>query len=358
MEESHSFKGNAGDIVGDVYELVECIGYGTFSSVWSAKHILLASKVALKFIRGIKKYCHEAQKYEVSILHQVKDCPGVVRCLDTFNHGPHFVMVFPCLGESLYAISKKRIGKGARIRRKFPPKMLHSIADQFITTLAYLHTKCNVIHTDLKPENLVFTDPKGGTDSVTLIDFGTAIRVGIDHKGSIISTRQYRAPEVIVESGDWSYPADIWSYGCILMELYTGTVLFQTHNSLEHLNMIERCIGKRFPWYMSENRRFFHNTSERFIKRTILGRFQPTLYDLIDFEDSCFFDLIQQCLEIDPRKRITAVEAMNHMYFTRIRGRKELPHTIGISNSSISNSSTSSSSSTDSSSDLDYGSDG
>ncbi len=65
------------------------------------------------------------------------------------------------------------------------------------------------------------------------------------HKTHIINTRQYRAPEVILELG-WSTPSDIWSLGCLLYELLTGNLLFGTHESLEHLAMMERCVGK-FP---------------------------------------------------------------------------------------------------------------
>ena len=46
----------------------------------------------------------------------------------------------------------------------------------------------------------------------------------------IVSTRHYRAPEVILELG-WSHPCDVWSIGCIIYELATGTTLFQTHDN-------------------------------------------------------------------------------------------------------------------------------
>jgi dual-specificity kinase len=54
-----------------------------------------------------------------------------------------------------------------------------------------------------------------------------------------VSTRHYRAPEVILGLG-WSFPCDLWSVGCILAELATGDALFQTHENLEHLAMMER----------------------------------------------------------------------------------------------------------------------
>ena len=75
-----------------------------------------------------------------------------------------------------------------------------------------------------------------------LIDFGSAISVH-DHHSSIVSTRHYRAPEIILGIG-WSFPCDLWSIGCILIELYTGDAFFQTHDNLEHLAMMEASLGK------------------------------------------------------------------------------------------------------------------
>lgn len=61
----------------------------------------------------------------------------------------------------------------------------------------------------------------------TVIDFGGATYDDDEHKSTIVNTRQYRAPEVILEVG-WSYPSDLWSAGCIITELYTGDLLFAT----------------------------------------------------------------------------------------------------------------------------------
>lgn len=97
---------------------------------------------------------------------------------------------------------------------------------------------------------------------VRLIDFGSAT-FDHEHHSTIVSTRHYRAPEVILELG-WSQPCDVWSigyvyqktpktifliliklflYSCIMFELYLGITLFQTHDNREHLAMMERILG-------------------------------------------------------------------------------------------------------------------
>merc|ERR1712203_672868 len=75
---------------------------------------------------------------------------------------------------------------------------------------------------------------------IKLIDFGNAT-YELEHHSSIINTRQYRAPEVILALG-WNERSDLWSVGCILMELYTGELLFRTHESLEHLALMETIV--------------------------------------------------------------------------------------------------------------------
>lgn len=121
----------------------------------------------------------------------------------------------------------------------------------------------NLIHTDLKPENILLVNNSYQTftyngpipsstranprsakyrrvlldPEIRLIDFGSAT-FNDEYHSSVVSTRHYRAPEIILNLG-WSYPCDIWSIGCILVEFYTGDALFQTHDNLEHLAMME-----------------------------------------------------------------------------------------------------------------------
>ncbi len=129
----------------------------------------------------------------------------------------------------------------------------------------------NLIHTDLKPENILLCDnnyqaftynrkiPSSSTTisrqaqpaqrrvlldtEIRLIDFGSAT-FQEEYHSSVVSTRHYRAPEIILGLG-WSFPCDIWSIGCILVEFFTGDALFQTHDNLEHLAMMEAVVGSR-----------------------------------------------------------------------------------------------------------------
>lgn len=98
---------------------------------------------------------------------------------------------------------------------------------------------------------------------IRLIDFGSAT-FDDEYHSTVVSTRHYRAPEIILQLG-WSYPCDIWSIGCILVEFFTGDALFQTHDNLEHLAMMEVVCGKRIDTKLvksiQQHRGSSHNNS-------------------------------------------------------------------------------------------------
>lgn len=87
---------------------------------------------------------------------------------------------------------------------------------------------------------------------IRLIDFGSATFEN-EYHSSVVSTRHYRAPEIILGL-PWSYPCDLFSIGCILVEFYTGDALFQTHDNLEHLAMMEVVMGKMPPRMIERGR--------------------------------------------------------------------------------------------------------
>jgi CDC-like kinase len=134
-------------------------------------------------------------------------------------------------------------------------EQVRHIAYQLCHAVKFLHEH-QLTHTDLKPENILFVASefdvsfdhrrkkgfrKVKNSEVKLIDFGSAT-FDYEHHSTIVSTRHYRAPEVILELG-WSQPCDVWSVGCIMFELYLGITLFQTHDNREHLAMMERILG-------------------------------------------------------------------------------------------------------------------
>lgn len=159
-----------------------------------------------------------------------------------------------------------------------------------LTKLSVLHD-LTLIHTDLKPENILLKDAsyqtftysrkvpssQAGTTKpvsqrrvlldpeIRLIDFGSATYQD-EYHSSVVSTRHYRAPEIIMGLG-WSYPCDIWSIGCILVEFYTGDALFQTHDNLEHLAMMEAVVDKRIDAHLIRQAKALNTPGAKLFKR-------------------------------------------------------------------------------------------
>ncbi|XP_042991998.1 serine/threonine-protein kinase AFC3 isoform X4 [Carya illinoinensis] len=219
----------------------------------------------------------------------------------------------------------------------------------------YMHD-LHLIHTDLKPENILLVSsehiklpgcklamvqrlssdetqfrclPK--SSAIKLIDFGSTAFDNQNHS-SIVSTRHYRAPEVILGLG-WSYPCDLWSVGCILIELCSGGALFQTHENLEHLAMMERVLGP-LPEHMVRRadrgaEKYFRrgsrlNWPEGAVSRESI-RAVNKLYCLKDLVSqhvvssrSSLTDLLQGLLKYDPSERLTARQALSHPFFQNL----------------------------------------
>lgn len=243
---------------------------------------------------------------------------------DSFTFYGHFCLVFESLGPSLYDFLKHHDFQ------PFPMICIQDFTIQLLECMEFLHS-FGLIHTDLKVENILLVSGREVTyrnrrvpesTRIKLIDFGGACYNNAK-KSAVINTRQYRAPEVILEAG-WSMPSDIWSLGCILAELYTGDLLFPTHDNLEHLALIERTLGL-FPRRLlkrgtklvdqafdSEGRHWMtqvlHSESSNFVRNT------PSLALIVrNPVDSWFLKLLSNLLEIDPEQRATAHETLGYM---------------------------------------------
>jgi len=258
------------------YRVLGQLGDGTFGRVLLVEDRAKAREAAVKIIRNVDKYTRNAKR-EADILRDIGDADpkraaGCVHMHETFTHEAngvsHFCLVFEVLGESLYDHLKKNRFRGLWVQD------IQSVARQCLSALAFLHQDLQLTHTDLKLENVMFatttcaepspfpredlwrelhrsqssrnsTYVRPTSTQIKLIDFGNAT-YELEHHSSTINTRQYRAPEVILSLG-WNERSDLWSVGCILMELYTGELLFRTHNSLEHLALMERAVEPFSP---------------------------------------------------------------------------------------------------------------
>ena len=218
-------------------------------------------------IKPVQKYVDSA-KTERNIIRDLCDRDPedefhLVRYIETLYHYGHYCLVFEQLGPSLYDIIKRNKYVG------FPKRHVQSFAKQLFEAVGFMH-RCGYTHTDLKPENVLlcsdsYYEQKDGSRTyyipkntrIKLIDFGGATH-DRDSKSSIINTRQYRAPEVILQCCSWDKSSDVWSLGCILVELVTGNLLFHVHEDIDHIYMIDKVSGKFPGWMVREAQHPLH----------------------------------------------------------------------------------------------------
>lgn len=337
-----------GDVLQDRYKILATLGEGTFGKVVKALDQKNDQIVALKIIKNVEKY-REAAKLEINVLkHLAQTDPEsrhlCVKMMDWFDYHGHMCIAFEMLGLSVFDFLKDNN------YQPYPIEQVRHIAYQLCYSVKFLHDN-HLTHTDLKPENILFINsdyditynPKKQkrdirhvkNTEIKLIDFGSAT-FDHEHHSTIVSTRHYRAPEVILELG-WSQPCDVWSIGCILFELYLGITLFQTHDNREHLAMMERILGPvpHRLCHKSKTKYFYHGHLD-WDEKSSAGRYvkehcKPLRrYMLSDSEDhQLLFELMEKMLRYEPSQRITLSEALNHSFFASLPEEYRLHEYLG-----------------------------
>ncbi|KNA11783.1 hypothetical protein SOVF_131910 isoform A, partial [Spinacia oleracea] len=327
------------------YKILSKMGEGTFGRVLECLDNQTQEHVAIKVVRSNSRY-RGAAMIEIDVLRHLAEHDKVgshcVEIRSWFDYRNHVCIVFEKLGPSLYDILKRNK------HRPFPVDLVREFGRQLLESVAYMH-ELHYIHTDLKPENILLVSSEcvkipswekmsagemhfsclPESSDIKLIDFGSTVYDNPNHI-STVSTRHYRAPEVILGLG-WSYPCDIWGVGCILVELCSGKALFQTHENLEHLAMMERVLYP-FPQHMIQKATrgaeiYFRqgsrlNWPEGAVSREStkavqkLERVKDLISRHVNKSNSCvFIDLLYKLLRFDPSERLTAKAALNHPFF-------------------------------------------
>nr|CAH7739338.1 unnamed protein product [Callosobruchus chinensis] len=406
---------NIGDILKGQYKVCRKLGWGHFSTVWLCKNLLddsIPTYVALKICKSAQMFAVVAQD-EIKLLSETKSMDPnhigykhIVQMVDTFKlisvNGIHTAISMEIMGPSLLHLLIQSDFRGIHLNG------VRRIISQVLKGLTYLHDVCHIIHTDIKPENILikvdenyiksligkterfaelgldmprsyvasdcWVDRDDDLDSdilskyeeqrgqsypydkflgelsdfrrrhaeprlnapmwvspnieIKIADLGNACWED-HHFSSEIQTRQYRALEVILGAG-YSYPADIWSVGCMTFELATGEMLFSPKGdkepsaNLDHLCLIWETLGG-IPQYITERgtnaRQYFDNGELFGIQKALLRvwRIEDVLFEKYKWkrvEAIPFAGFLESLIEPDPALRFTASAALQSQWLS------------------------------------------
>lgn len=339
-DENHDYIVRPGERWIERYEVESLIGKGSFGQVVKAFDTVDKQNVAVKIIKNKKPFLNQA-KIEVDLLermnrHDMDSKCYIVQLKESFVFRNHLCLVFELLSYNLYDLLRNTNFRGVSLN------LTCKFAQQLCMALHFLASpNLNIIHCDLKPENILLCNPK--RSAIKIIDFGSSCQ--LDKRiYSYIQSRFYRSPEVLLGL-PYDMAIDMWSLGCILVEMHTGEPLFAGANEFDQMMKIVEVLGlppahmldqapntKKFfekvtdgtyvPKKSREGKKYKHPASIKL--STILGveiggpggrrKGEPghSISDYLKFKD-----LVMRILDYDPQTRITPLYALQHNFFKR-----------------------------------------
>uniref|UniRef100_A0A673IP81 Serine/threonine-protein kinase PRP4 homolog n=1 Tax=Sinocyclocheilus rhinocerous TaxID=307959 RepID=A0A673IP81_9TELE len=328
------YRVNIGEVLDKRYGVYGYTGQGVFSNVIRARDLARANQeVAVKIIRNNEMMQKTGLK-ELEFLKKLNDADAddKFHCLQLFRHfyhKQHLCLVFEPLSMNLREVLRK-YGKDVGLHIK----AVRSYSQQLFLALKLLK-RCNILHADIKPDNILVNESK---TILKLCDFGSASHVADNDITPYLVSRFYRAPEIIIGKS-YDYGIDMWSVGCTLYELYTGKILFpgKTNNHMLKLamdlkgklpnKMIRKGLFK--DQHFDQNSNFLYTEIDKVTERekvNVMSTINPTKDLSMDMvgrqalpEDQRkkvvqLKDLLDQILVLDPAKRITINQALQHPF--------------------------------------------
>ncbi|CAE7183124.1 unnamed protein product [Rhizoctonia solani] len=286
------------------YQIICQVGEGTFGKVYKARSLANPeARVALKRIRmeGEKDGFPVTAMREIKLLQSLRH-ENVVNLHEMMVSKGNVFMVFEYMDHDLTGVL-------SQTQFTFSPAHLKSLCAQMLSGLAYLHQK-SVIHRDMKGSNILLNN----YGELKLADFGLARfyskRRRSDYTNRVI-TLWYRPPELLLGATVYGPEVDMWSAGCIMLELFTTKPAFQGNDEIHQLDAIARVMGTPnvetwpgltdMPWFelvkpAEPVKSYFRSIFNKYLSPAAL-------------------DLAESLLAYDPNKRATATQALQAPYF-------------------------------------------
>jgi dual specificity tyrosine-phosphorylation-regulated kinase 1 len=342
-----------GELLNNKYRLASLLGSGSFSQVVRAQDLTNREvDVAVKIVKTGNPYQHQAS-VEMNILRELHakdplDEYNIVRMVGSFTHLGHQCIVFERLSINLYQYLKNTRSPTNHNRyHGVSLNLVRTFGRQLLETLTFLsRTDVSIIHCDLKPENILLRNLK--QSYVKVVDFGSSCK-SESLMYAVVQSRFYRSPEVLLGM-KYGLAIDVWSLGCMLVEMHSGATLFQGKRDEEQLYKIIEIFGMIPPAMIElakpSNRDIYFDkppgsgslegeggkedwilrqcpspiqssgqSSNAFAQVHLSTRVRVKRSTETELSYNYFEELIRDMLRINPEERITAKEALAHPFF-------------------------------------------
>ncbi|XP_076007999.1 uncharacterized protein LOC143001982 [Genypterus blacodes] len=315
------------------YMLLELLGCGAFGEVFCCVKEGTRNHVAIKEIKPCSYFRKSAER-EIDMMEQISvldpDKCNIVRFIEHCNTKERIYLVYEMLDVTLFSFIRDR-----RLTLSLPE--IRAVIKQVLVALTAINS-IGIVHGDIKSDNIMLVNHEKEPFRVKLIDFGYAGRVSQMKTGCIIQAIAFRAPEVSL-GFPLSEVVDMWSLGCVMVYLYQGANLYPGCEYTKMTLMVKiqgqpedhmLDAGKHTHLYFTKDQdhawmlkdlstftypRFKNHTptSSNYKCLDDIRRFYPTAKK--DTEDmQTFLSLLKQMLHLNPNKRITASEALEHNF--------------------------------------------
>lgn len=276
------------------YEKINIIQQGTYGTVWKGINRLNGELVAIKECRTTT-----TSKREISALSNLSH-PNIVKLLDYYLDDNRSIMIFEYIGNDLFEY----------IQSHYPLQILQikSFLYSLLEAISYLHQQ-GIMHRDITTTNILFDER---TKSIKLCDFGLSKYTSKGPHTPKMCTLQYSAPELLIGSTIYDNSVDLWSCGCVFLEMILGIVPFDANSEIKLLHQQFCLLGtpSREKW-------------PELPSSVDIGNFQSTLREVLPEEiDENGIDLIENLLSFSQLLRISANQALKHCFFNDLKSSK------------------------------------
>ncbi|KAI9532731.1 hypothetical protein NQZ68_029297 [Dissostichus eleginoides] len=330
------------------YSVLEFIGEGCFGRVARCRNLATQETVAVKILKKDTDYLQDTER-EVAMMEVISvlnpDHSNMVKFFEQFEHLGQTCLAFEMLDKCLYQMMLERYWIPLSL------KEILTIAEQQLLVALDALKGLGVLHTDIKPDNVMCVNQLDQPFRVKLIDFGEAMTSSEVQTGMDLQPAGYRSPEIALGL-PFTEAIDVWGVGCILAFLYLAENLFPVDCEYQMMKCMVEVLGqpedhmlragihtKYFfilevaahhpTWRLMTPYEFTDVNNIQAEERHSLIDLPGSLDDLVniqihpeeeaaEIEDSmAFVDLLKRLLHVDGDQRISPQHALQHSFITK-----------------------------------------